>query len=205
MPSGHQALEWLLRARLDSRRSVMLPAFNCNVVQDAVSAAGFRSQFYDFSPAPGVFDWQRVIDEMHPDVGVLVVTHYFGVPVDFRLVLDHCYSKGIAVIEDCAHTLGGSIGNQQVGTLGDAAIFSFNYDKPISLGWGGVAVINNAKGFDDALFKDYELPSVHEEMALFRQFVSAMTERRRMIPYTHLFVMRALRRTRVFFTVTPIS
>ena len=193
-PSGHQGLEWLLRARLDSRRGVMVPAFNCSVVQDAVAAAGFRSRLYDFSPSPGIFDWQRVIDEMHPDVGVLIVTHYFGVPVDFRSVLNHCRSQGIAVIEDCAHTLGGTIGNQQVGTLGDAAIFSFNYDKPISLGWGGVAVINNSIAFDGALPTDYEVPRVQEEMALFRQFVSAMTERRRMIPYQHLFATRVLRR-----------
>lgn len=197
MPSGHQSLEWLLRARLDTRRGVMVPAFNCSVVQDAVTAAGFRSQFYDFSPSPGVFDWQRVIDEMHPDVGALIVTHYFGVPVDFRPVLDHCRSRGIAVIEDCAHTLGATIGNQQVGTLGDASIFSFNYDKPISLGWGGVAVINNPTAFDGALPTGYEVPSVPEELALFRQFVSAMTERRRMIPYQHLVATQVLRRLRV--------
>ncbi|AGA88905.1 putative PLP-dependent enzyme possibly involved in cell wall biogenesis [Thioflavicoccus mobilis 8321] len=197
MPSGHQGLEWLLRARLDSRRHVMVPAFNCSVVQDAVTAAGLQSQLYDFSPQPGIFEWERVIEEMTPNVGVLIVTHYFGVPVDFRPVLDHCAARGIIVIEDCAHTLGGAVGGQQVGTLGDATIFSFNYDKPISLGWGGVAVMNNMSAFDATLASGYRVPETGEEMALLRQFASAMAERRRMIPYQNLLPTRLLHRLRV--------
>jgi dTDP-4-amino-4,6-dideoxygalactose transaminase len=194
MPSGHQGLEWLLRARFDSRRSVLVPAFNCSVVQDAIAAAGLRPQLYDFLPEPGIFDWQRIIDETTPDVGVLVVTHYFGVPVDFRPVLDHCARHNILVIEDCAHTLGASIGGQPVGTLGDAAIFSFNYDKPISLGWGGVSVVNRADAFNLNLSTGFLVPPVEDEIALLRQFVAAMVERRRMIPYQSLFLTRMLRR-----------
>ena len=89
MPSGHLGLEWMLSAKHDPRRLVMVPAFNCSVVQDAITAAGCRSQAYDFSPRPGRFDWQKVIEEMNPSVGVLIVTHYFGVPIDFRPILEY--------------------------------------------------------------------------------------------------------------------
>ena len=201
MPSGHQGLEWLLRSRLDSRRCVMVPAFNCSVVQDAVTAAGLDSQLYDFSPKPGVFDWGRVIDEITPKVGVLVVTHYFGVPIDFRPVIEYCVTKGITIIEDCAHTLGGTVGGQQVGTLADASIFSFNHDKPISLAWGGVAVINNPSAFDSTRSRGHQVPQIEEEMALLRQFVAAMAERRRMIPYHNLLLTRVLRRLRLLSPV----
>lgn len=194
MPSGHQGLEWLLRARLDSRRCVMVPAFNCSVVQDAVTAAGLHSQLYDFSPKPGVFDWERIIDAITPNVGVLMVTHYFGVPIDFRPVLEHCAAKDIVVIEDCAHTLGGTVCGRQVGTIADAAIFSFNYDKPISLGWGGAAVINNKSAFDANRSNGYTVPRVEEEMDLLRSFVSVMSERRRVIRYQNLLPIRLLRR-----------
>lgn len=202
MPSGHQGLEWLLRARLDSRRCVMLPAFNCSVVQDAVTSAGLDSQLYDFSSKPGVFDWGRVIDEITPNVGVLIVTHYFGVPIDFRPVFEYCVANGITIIEDCAHTLGGTVAGQQVGTLADAAIFSFNYDKPISLGWGGVAVINNPSAFDATRSSNYQVPQVEEEMALLRQFVLAKAQHRRMIPYQNFLLIRVLRRLRL---LSPIE
>lgn len=138
MPSGHQGLAWLLRARKEARRRVLVPAFNCSVVHEAIEAAGHEAKLYDFSPKPGRFDWEQVIGAIDDSVGVLIVTHYFGVPIDFRPVLKHCADRGIAVIEDCAHTFGGVLAGRQAGNIGDAAIFSFNYDKPISLGWVGV-------------------------------------------------------------------
>lgn len=197
MPSGHQGLEWQLRTRQDPRRLIMVPAFNCSVVQDAVIAAGYQSQLYDFSPRPGLFDWQQLINAMGPTVGVLIVTHYFGVPVDFRPVLEHCAANDITVIEDCAHTLGGSIDGRPVGTIGDAAIFSFNYDKPISLGWGGMAVVNNPSRFKLSLSTDYREPVIDEELALLELFVSAMAYRRRMIPKQDSLALRILRRARL--------
>jgi dTDP-4-amino-4,6-dideoxygalactose transaminase len=200
MPSGHQGLEWLLRARRDSRRCVMVPAFNCRVVQEAVIAADFQAKLYDFTPRPGEFDWTRVIESMGPDVGALIVTHYFGVAVDFRPVRDYCAAQGIAIIEDCAHTLGGTIAGRYAGTLGDAAIFSFNYDKPISLGWGGLAVINNPCAFDKTAPVNYQTPSVTEEMYLLQRFVAAMTQRRNSIQIENRLVTRILRSARLLKT-----
>lgn len=194
MPSGHQGLEWLLRCRLDTRRQVLVPAFNCSVVQDAIEAAGYQSRLYDFSPQPGQFDWEQVISAMDDETGVLIVTHYFGVPVNFRPVLEACEQRGIVVIEDCAHTLGGLIGDQLAGTLGDASVFSFNYDKPISLGWGGVSVINNVAAFDAVFSDDYRVPKPGEEIGLLHDFVEAMDYRRKMIPRRQSISLRLLRR-----------
>lgn len=201
MPSGHQGLEWLLCCRCDTRRLVMAPAFNCSVVEDAIRAAGYQLQLYDFSPTPGQFDWERVIREMDSSVGVLIVTHYFGVPVDFRPIIDYCSANGIAIIEDCAHLLGGTIGGRQAGTLGDASIFSFNYDKPISLGWGGFALINNYLAFDGECPSLHRTPSYNEEIELLSQFVEAMTTRRRMIPYQNSLILRILQRSRLVKSV----
>jgi dTDP-4-amino-4,6-dideoxygalactose transaminase len=69
------------------------------------------------------------------------------------------------------------------GTLGDASIFSFNYDKPISLGWGGFALINNMQPFESCSTKDCRTPSIEEELKLLQHFVEAMKYRRLMIPH----------------------
>ena len=194
MPSGHQGLEWLLKIKRNARNVVLVPVFNCSVVEDGIRAAGCQPQLYDFSPGPGVFNWDRLIEQINPSVGALIVTHYFGVPTDFRPVIEYCRCHGITIIEDCAHTLGGAIDHQQAGTLGDASIFSFNYDKPISLGWGGLAVINSPAAFDINQIPEYRVPSIDLEMSLLGDFVVSMAVRRKMIPRQNTLVMRILRR-----------
>jgi dTDP-4-amino-4,6-dideoxygalactose transaminase len=46
----------------------------------------------------------------------------------------------LRIIEDCAHALGAQYRNEPVGTLGDAAIFSFQTFKPLNAYGGGMAV-----------------------------------------------------------------
>ena len=169
-------------------------------MQNAIIAAGYEAQLYDFSPRPGLFDCDEVIKAISPSVGVLIVTHYFGVPIDFSPVLEHCAANGITVIEACAHQLGGSIGERTVGTIGDAAIYSFNYDKPISLGWGGIALLNNPTSFDLNVEAGYRAPGIGEELALLEQFVESMSYRRRIIPKQQSFAHRVLRRARILRT-----
>ncbi len=186
-PSGHQALEWLLQSKRDPRPIVLAPAFNCSVVRMAIEAAGYELRTYDFSPRPGLFDWQEVSRKITESVAAVVVTHYYGVPVDFRPIVEICANKSIAVIEDCAHALGGTIDGQQVGTIGDAALFSFNYDKPISLGWGGAAVVQNGGMFERGLAAPFQTPSTDAEYEMLMKFMDVMAERRRIIPFQASF------------------
>jgi dTDP-4-amino-4,6-dideoxygalactose transaminase len=206
-PSGGKAIELLLKSVKTKNNKVMMPAFNCSVVRLASEEAGFQCEFYDFSNKVGVFDWGEVVDQMK-DVGVLIVTHYFGVPVDFRQILDYCSSQGIIIIEDCAHTLGGKIDSKTAGTLSDAAIFSFNYDKPISLGWGGIAMINNHSRFDINQKSSFKHPTVEEEMELLQDFCTVMASRRSNISSANSLSFRVLKKIRFLkssnFTKPPL-
>lgn len=112
-------------------------------------------------------------------------------------MLEHCVANDITVIEDCAHTLGGTIGGRQAGTIGDAAIYSFNYDKPISLGWGGVVSVNSPARFGLRVPFEFREPEVEEELSLLRDFVAVMKQRRRMITRSNALHIRLLRRARV--------
>jgi dTDP-4-amino-4,6-dideoxygalactose transaminase len=107
----------------------------------------------------------------------LVVPHLFGVPTDFRPVLDSARRRGILVVEDCAHTFGGKIGNRIAGTIGDASIFSFGHDKPISLCGGGLLLIN--RNDIQPLFQPMaSAPSVEQEMMEFRDRAAWLANRR---------------------------
>ena len=193
-PSWGQALRGLLQNRKDRRRVVMVPVFNRSFKKVTFAASGYQIKLNDFSPKPGFFEWQKVIDAAGPSVSTLVITHYFGVPVDFRLAIKYAKAKGTAIIEDCAHTLGGKIAGRWAGTCSDAAIYSFNYDKPISLGWGGFALVNNPNLFDLTKPVKFRVPTKEEEIKLLKNFTAAMRWRRCMIRAENTLVLRSLRR-----------
>ena len=56
--------------------------------------------------------------------------------------------KKLIVIEDCAHTCGGSYKNKKLGTWGDFGCFSFEDKKILSTGDGGCICTNNKKKYD---------------------------------------------------------
>ncbi len=143
VPSGRWAIQRILESLevpIGSTRRVVTTAFNCSVVESAIRNAGFEARVFDFADPDGSYDWDRVIALLEQRPVALIIPHLFGVPVDFRPIIEICHRHGIVIIEDCAHTLGGFVGGAMVGTLGDFGVFSFNYDKPISLVWGGAVV-----------------------------------------------------------------
>ena len=70
-------------------------------------------------------------------------THLYGLPCDMDPILASARRRGIAVIEDCAHALGATYRGRPVGTLGDAALFSFQTLKPLNAFGGGLALIQD--------------------------------------------------------------
>ena len=204
-PSGKAALEGLLKARKDRRPVVMVPALNCVRVKEAIEAANCEVQTYDFEFQPGRFNWDIVLDSITDQVGVLIVTHLYGVPVDLRKARDFCNAKGILLIEDCAQTLGGYIDGRQVGTWGDAAIFSFSYDKPISLGWGGIAIINSQDMFQENGNAPQALPTIDPsyEYDLLINFMKSMNLRRSRINKTKKGMSSIFRRAYYRFSRAP--
>ena len=140
--TGEEALYWALRVAFSytTRRKVLVCGFNCGVVFRAVEAAGGEPIKFD-RPTP-----ERYADVLHDLIvqakpAVVVVTHFFGAPEDFSGLIEFARSQGVFLLEDCAHCLGGEIGARTAGTLADASIFSFNYDKPISLLGGGMLLL----------------------------------------------------------------
>jgi dTDP-4-amino-4,6-dideoxygalactose transaminase len=147
--SGRSALQEVLIGTWshtrNKKKSVLLCSFNCISVCDAVTQAGFIPETFDFGDRSGRIDWDTIAAHLRKDHHAVIVPHLFGVPTDFRPIRQAAAELGILLIEDCAHTLGGKIGNALAGTMGDASIFSFQYDKPLSLGGGGVLLINNSE------------------------------------------------------------
>ncbi|CAN5516732.1 aminotransferase class I/II-fold pyridoxal phosphate-dependent enzyme [soil metagenome] len=70
---------------------------------------------------------------------VLAVDLY-GQCCDYERLLAVCESYGVPVIEDAAEALGAACGTRQAGAFGACAAFSFNGNKIITTGGGGMLV-----------------------------------------------------------------
>jgi dTDP-4-amino-4,6-dideoxygalactose transaminase len=173
--SARQALTALLvsAARGSPKRRVLLSSFNCRVVKEAVVKAGLAVDTFDFSTGNGRIDWEAVGAILRNEHLAVVVPHFFGIPTDFGTTISVARRKNILLIEDCAHALGASISGTVAGQMGDAAIFSFNYDKPISLAGGGALLINDAAIKIDRKAVE-AIPPRRLELIQFRKMASAL-------------------------------
>jgi dTDP-4-amino-4,6-dideoxygalactose transaminase len=173
------------------KTSVLVASFNCSLVADAVRRSGLEVETFDLSDRRGGMDWESVASRLHERHLAIVIPHLFGVPTDFRPLCPRARALSVLVIEDCAHTLGGRIGEKQAGTLGDAAVFSFNYDKPISLGGGGVVLVNSPRVVAP---HPVVAPGIEAEWGELIAFQAWLQQRRRGIMGRQTVTKRILRR-----------
>ena len=69
--------------------------------------------------------------------------HTFGFPCRISEIAQICKKWSIPLVEDAAEALGSEYKQQKIGSFGDLAVFSFNGNKIITAGGGGVIVTND--------------------------------------------------------------
>jgi len=70
----------------------------------------------------------------------LVLVHLYGQPCDMDAVVAICDEYGVTLVEDAAESLGAYHGTQHTGTFSRTGVFSFNGNKIITCGGGGMLV-----------------------------------------------------------------
>jgi perosamine synthetase len=81
-------------------------------------------------------------------IAACVPMHTFGLPVRIEAIAAICAEWGIALVEDAAESLGSYVGARHTGNFGQLATLSFNGNKVITTGGGGMIITN-----DEALAK----------------------------------------------------
>ncbi len=136
--SGGYALQTALRAwGVSHGEPVLTNGFTLSPVPGAIAAAGGESVLVEITD-----DLVIDIDDLArkarcSQARVLMLSHMRGHIVDMGALMDAAESLGIAVIEDCAHTMGARWGNTKSGAHGVAACFSAQTYKHINSGEGG--------------------------------------------------------------------
>jgi dTDP-4-amino-4,6-dideoxygalactose transaminase len=91
----------------------------------ALVATGARPVFCDVDPATHTLDPADIDRRTTPRTRAVMVVHLFGQPAPMDAILKAARGHGLKVLEDCAQAHGARQGGHLVGTLGDAAAFSF--------------------------------------------------------------------------------
>lgn len=149
--SGRSALKFYLlylSAQLGKKLSVVTQAFNCSVVSDAVLESGCKLYLVDIS----LDDFSltlKSLNTIHKKIDVVILTHYQGIPnKNYFAIADFCKKNDLFLVEDVAQSYGSMIKGVTVGSLGNAAIFSYAFDKPFTSLYGGKLSITDNKKLD---------------------------------------------------------
>jgi perosamine synthetase len=142
---GRMAFRYLLQAfDLPAGSEVIFPALTFWVVPEIARISGLTPVFADIDPNTFGLCPQSFEAAITERTRMVVPTHLWGLPCDMDPILEIAARHKLLVVEDCAHALGASYRGREVGTLGDAAFFSFQTLKPLNSYGGGVAVARHA-------------------------------------------------------------
>lgn len=102
-------------------------------------------------------------------IKAILPVHILGHPVDMDPILEVARKYELAVIEDATESLGAKYKGRSVGHLGDIACFSFNGNKIITTGGGGMIVTDNEAWAHKAKYlttqaKDDPIEYIHHEI-----------------------------------------
>ena len=125
---------------------------------NAIRYAGAWPVFIDAEPDHWQMDAQRVSEFTERDcdwtegvlrnrhtgrrVSAIIPVHILGHPVDMDPILEIASKYDLKVIEDSTEALGSTYWGKSPGSLGDIGCFSFNGNKIITTGGGGMIVTN---------------------------------------------------------------
>jgi dTDP-4-amino-4,6-dideoxygalactose transaminase len=143
--SGYSALELMLRAHGVGRGDEVITAANTFVATvGAIEAAGARPVLVDADPHTYNIDVDQISASISRATKAIMPVHLYGQPADLDPIRELADQHGLHVFEDAAQAHGARYGGRRVGSLGDAAGFSFYPAKNLgAFGDGGIITTSN--------------------------------------------------------------
>lgn len=139
--------------------SVVVPALTFIATANAVTYCGARPVFVDCEPARFNIDLDRLEDFLEnrcrrrrgvlrdPEGGrvrAVVPVHTLGFPVDMPRLMAIARRHRLFVLEDAAESIGSLWEGRHTGTFAPAGVLSFNGNKVVTCGGGGLLLTGSA-------------------------------------------------------------
>jgi len=88
-------------------------------------------------------DTEKLEAAITPRTKAIVAVHLHGLALNMEKIMAVARKHNLKVVEDCCQAHAATYKGQKVGTMGDCAAFSFNQNKCLCSGEGGMFVTNN--------------------------------------------------------------
>jgi len=142
--SGTDALHLALRAcGVKPGDEVIMPAHTFIATAEAVVMAGATPVFADIDRRTYNLDPAALQASITPKARAVIAVHLYGQPADLDPIQQVASRHGLIVIEDAAQAHGACYRGRNVGTLADAACFSFYPTKNLGAYGDAGAVTTN--------------------------------------------------------------
>ena len=143
--SGTSALHLsLIALGITENDEVIVPSFTFAATANVVALVGAKPIFIDIDPKTYCMDPAAMAKAITKKTKAVIVVHLYGLPANMNQIMQIANKNSLFVIEDAAQAHLAAINNQNVGTYGDAAAFSFYPTKNMTSGEGGMIVLKNS-------------------------------------------------------------
>lgn len=149
VPSARYGFYLLLRAMgVEEDDEVVIPALTYFAIPAMVPLLKAKVVLADVGLHSHVLDPDAFEAAITEKTKVVVPTHLFGTPCDMERINEIAAKHGVRVIEDCAQSTGARFNGKRVGSLGDAAYYTFGLTKNIT-SLSGAMITTNDKSVAD--------------------------------------------------------
>ena len=145
--SGTDALVIAMKALgIGKGDEVITTPFTFFATAETVAMVGATPVFVDICEDTYNIDPSKIEEKITDKTKAILPVHIFGQPADMDAIKSIAKKHNLFVIEDACQAVGSAFGNKMIGSIGDAACFSFFPTKNLGgFGDGGMVTTNDEK------------------------------------------------------------
>jgi len=124
---------------------VIIPTFTMIATPNSVRYTGAKPVLVDSELKTWNIDPSKIEEKITKRTKAIMPVHTYGHPCDMDAIMKIARKHGLYVVEDAAEAHGAIYKGRKIGSIGDAACFSFYANKIITTGEGGMVTTNDKK------------------------------------------------------------
>lgn len=168
--NGTAALELALRTLgIGKDDEVIVSSLTFISPVNTIKYVGAEPVFVDVCKDTWVMDTEKIEDLITPRTKAILPVHIYGQAVDMDRVMEIAKKYNLFVIEDATESLGATYNGIMLGNIGDIGCFSFNGNKIITTGAGGMLVTNNEETGKRAKYLSTQTKKVLDNGAFYHE------------------------------------
>ncbi len=150
---------------------VIVPALTFVATVNPVSYLKATPVFVDVDIDTWNMDPAAVEEAITEKTKAIIPVHLYGNPCDMDEINRIAEKNNLHIIEDASESLGAKYKGQHTGTIGDLGCFSFNGNKTITTGGGGLVIGNDEMHIEHIKFLINQARASHEEIEMYHSEV----------------------------------